>query len=112
MISIAMNNIKKSFGIDVILQDISFTINEAERVALVGSNGTGKTTLFKLITKELDSDSGEIFYAKDLSIGYLSQHVDIENDNTLIEEVLTVFEGVMILEKEIRMWTFNLLLML
>ena len=102
MISIAMNNIKKSFGIDVILQDISFTINEAERVALVGSNGTGKTTLFKLITKELDSDSGEIFYAKDLSIGYLSQHVDIENDNTLIEEVLTVFEGVMILEKEIR----------
>ena len=44
MISIAMNNIKKSFGIDVILQDISFTINEAERVALVGSNGTGKTT--------------------------------------------------------------------
>lgn len=97
-----MNNIKKTFGIDTILENISFSINEGERIGLVGSNGAGKTTLFKIITGELDYDNGEIYFGKDLTIGYLAQNTEIATTNTLLEEVLTVFEGVMILEKEIR----------
>lgn len=102
MIALAMNNIKKTFGIDTILENISFSINEGERIGLVGSNGAGKTTLFKIITGELDYDNGEIYFGKDLTIGYLAQNTEIATTNTLLEEVLTVFEGVMILEKEIR----------
>ncbi|MBP2027733.1 ATP-binding cassette subfamily F protein 3 [Acetoanaerobium pronyense] len=102
MIALAMNNIKKTFGIDTILENISFSINEGERIGLVGSNGAGKTTLFKIITGELDYDNGEIYFGKDLTIGYLAQNTEIATTNTLLEEVLTVFEGVMVLEKEIR----------
>lgn len=102
MIALAMNNIKKTFGIDTILENISFSINEGERIGLVGSNGAGKTTLFKIITGELDYDNGEIYFGKDLTIGYLAQNTEIATTNTLLEEVLTVFEGVMVLEKEIK----------
>lgn len=102
MIALAMNNIKKTFGIDTILENISFSINEGERIGLVGSNGAGKTTLFKIITGELDYDNGEIYFGKDLTIGYLAQNTEIATTNTLLKEVLTVFEGVMVLEKEIR----------
>lgn len=102
MISLSVNNISKSFGVDTILRDVSFAVHASEAVALVGSNGAGKTTLFRILTKEIDCDSGDIYYGKDLTLGYLSQHPDIESQNTLIEEVLCVFENIIDLEHEIR----------
>lgn len=102
MIALSMNKIKKTYGITSILEDISFSIREGERVALVGVNGSGKTTLFRILTGETDYDGGEIYYGKDLSLGYLSQNLDAGEGNTLLEEVLRVFEDVMLLEKELR----------
>lgn len=102
MISLSMNHIQKTFGVETILKDISFAIHEGERVALVGSNGAGKTTLFKILMQEIEYDSGDIYYGKDLSLGYLSQDTTITKDVGLLEDVLMIFEDIMQLEQEIR----------
>ena len=64
MITLSVNNITKSYGIETIINDISFAINEGEKIGLVGSNGAGKTTLFRIITGRLEKDSGQIFFGK------------------------------------------------
>ena len=74
---LACDNIKKSFGIDEILTNVNFQLNENDKVALVGINGAGKSTLFKIITGELSKDSGNIIKPSNISIGYLSQNMDL-----------------------------------
>lgn len=95
---LALNNISKSFGTDVILENVSFNINEGEKVAVVGVNGAGKSTLFKIITGELSSDSGEVIMPKNTTIGYFSQNLEIDSNKTIYEELLTVFEPIMEIE--------------
>lgn len=68
-----INNISKSFGSSTILQDVSFTIDKAEKAALVGGNGSGKSTLLKIILGETEKDSGSIEHEKEYKIGYLAQ---------------------------------------
>ena len=63
MIILSCNNLNKSFGVDSILENVSFTINEGDKVGIVGVNGTGKTTLFKIISGEYGYDSGDILSA-------------------------------------------------
>ena len=70
-------NICKSYGTDVILENISFTINEHDKTAVVGINGAGKSTLFKILIGEEPADSGEIIWGNDTKIGYLAQHQDL-----------------------------------
>jgi len=94
--------LKKTYGVDVIFDNVSFAINEREKVGIVGKNGAGKTTLFNIISDIEKADSGDIFISKDSSIGYMSQNVNISSEKTVIEEVLTVFEDLINLEKEIR----------
>ena len=60
MISISCDNLKLSFGIDVILESVSFSLNEGDKLGIVGVNGAGKSTLFRLITGEYQPDSGAI----------------------------------------------------
>ena len=102
MVSLSVSNLKKTYGVDVIFDNVSFTINEREKVGIVGKNGAGKTTLFNIISDIEKADSGDIFISKDSSIGYMSQNVNISSEKTVIEEVLTVFEDLINLEKEIR----------
>ncbi len=83
---LACNNISKNFGTDVILEQISFHINEREKAAIVGINGAGKSTLFKIIVGELPADTGEVTWAKGTRIGYLSQHQDLTSENTIYDE--------------------------
>lgn len=102
MITLSVNNLKKSYGMDTIIENISFAVNENEKVGIVGPNGAGKTTLFKLICGELEKDEGQIFWGKDISFGYLAQNVYNASASTIWEEVLTIFSDVIALENELR----------
>jgi len=102
MISISCTDITKYYGIDLILKDISFTISAGDKVGLIGKNGAGKTTLFNILAGELTYDSGNIFYGKDISIGYLKQSHELESEMTLFDYCYQVFDKVIALEEQIR----------
>lgn len=96
------SNITKSFNAEVILNEVTFGIEEKEKVAIIGVNGAGKSTLFKIITGELSADSGDITIPKDVKIGYFSQNLEINSDKTIYEELLTVFEPLLKIEADLR----------
>ena len=102
MITLSVNNLKKSYGVDTIIENITFAINENENVGIVGPNGAGKTTLFKLISGELEKDEGQIFWGKGVDFGYLEQNVNIQSETTLLDEVLSTFADVIAIEKDLR----------
>lgn len=99
IIVLSCKDIHKSYGIDVILDKITFSINEGEKVGFIGANGAGKSTLFKILTNQLDYDNGELFIDKNKRVGYLSQDLTLNSDNTIYEETLSVFENLLSLEK-------------
>ena len=76
MAYISIRKIKKTYGPKLIFDNVSFEINNKDRIALVGRNGTGKSTIFKIITGNENYDSGELYVKKDLKIGYLEQEPD------------------------------------
>ena len=92
MIVLSCNNLYKSFGIDSILENICFTVNEGDKIGIIGVNGTGKTTLMKIISGEYGYDEGDIYPSKDCEIGYLEQNTNFHSNNTIFEEVLEVFK--------------------
>lgn len=102
MIVLSCNNLNKSFGIDTVLENISFTVNEGDKVGIIGINGTGKTTLFKVLSGIYGYDSGDIYLGKGVEIGYLEQNTNFQSDKTIYEEVLEVFSDLMEMEKYIR----------
>lgn len=101
MIVLSCKNICKSYGITDVLKDITFSINEGDKVGIIGSNGEGKSTLFKILSKELTQDNGEVFIDKNKSLGYLSQHLSLDSCNTIYDEMLLVFEDLQRLEAKI-----------
>ena len=102
MILLSCEKISKSFGVDIVLEDITFSVSEGTRMGIVGTNGAGKTTLFKLITEALPFDSGNLYKTKDLTIGYLEQNEAVDSSRTVWEEALTVYEATLEIEKKIR----------
>lgn len=102
MIVLSCNNLNKSFGIDSILENVNFTVNEYDKIGIIGVNGTGKTTLFKIISGIYGYDSGDIYTSKDCEIGYLEQNTNFHSENTIFEEVLEVFKDVIEMEKYLR----------
>lgn len=101
MLTISLKNIFKSFGLNTILNDISFNINEGNKVGLIGQNGGGKSTLLKIITGELSQDSGEVFINKSKTLGYLTQNSIINEDLTIFENALLVFQNLIKMEERI-----------
>lgn len=95
-------NISKAFGTDQILSNVSFHINENEKVAIVGANGAGKSTLFKIIMNELSPDSGDVIFSKGTTVGYLAQHQELSSENTIYDELLAIKQDIIDLDHKIR----------
>lgn len=99
---LSCQNINKAFGTDEILKNVSFTINDREKAAIVGINGAGKSTLLKIIVGEQSKDDGEVILAKGKTLGYLAQHQDLSSDKTIYEEVLEIKADIILLEEKLR----------
>lgn len=108
MILMQLNGLSKSFGVDNILSNIKIEIKELDRIAIVGRNGAGKSTLLKIMAGELSHDEGDLIKPKDLTFGYLSQHMTLESGKTIWNELLTVFDTLRNQEKELRSIEKNL----
>ena len=99
---LSCSHVSKSFGTDVVLNDISFHIEENEKAAIVGINGAGKSTLLKIIVGELPSDQGFVTLARGKTMGYLAQHQDLASHQTIYGELLEVKRAVLDMEERIR----------
>ena len=102
MILISVQDIEKGFGAHEVLKGVSFSLQEGEKMGLVGVNGCGKTTLMRIITGEMEADRGMIHRNKDLRIGYLAQVDDISLSDTVWQALLRVFENEIAMEKRLR----------
>ncbi|MBE6747763.1 MAG: ABC-F family ATP-binding cassette domain-containing protein [Ruminococcaceae bacterium] len=94
-------NLKFGFSDGVLFKDAAFQVEENDRIGLIGANGTGKTSLFKLITGEYTPQEGGIVRGKDVRIGYMEQYLECEDNCTVYEEVLKVFSDVTEMETEL-----------
>ena len=92
----------KSYGGTEILRGVSFQVNPGEKVGLVGRNGAGKTTVFRLITEAEAPDSGGVFKANSLKLGLLDQHVDFSAAETVHTAALSAFKEIHDIEAEMR----------
>ena len=104
MIALSCGEVNLSFGTDVILQDISFSINDGDRLGIIGVNGAGKTSLFKIITGEYTPDSGAVYIQKGHTVGVLEQNAKLTSlpaDMSCIEYMYTAYPTLLALEKEI-----------
>lgn len=99
---LSCNNISKSFGTDFIIKSCSFNIEDHEKAAIVGINGAGKSTLLKIITGIEPADTGLVTLAKDKTLGYLSQQQNLNSDNTIYDELLSVKQYILDMEAQLR----------
>ena len=102
MILLQAQHVARYFGADVLFENIYLEVQEHSRIALVGRNGTGKSTLLKMIADIEQPDAGKIVKGKQVSIGYLAQNTGLASERTIWDEMLTVFELVIQLEKDMR----------
>jgi len=98
---VSVIQVGKSFGAERIFEDVNFQINEQDRIGLIGPNGAGKSTLLNILAGREEPDEGTIAVARNTRIGYLTQDTDFRPENTLREEMLTVFAKVRAWEQEL-----------
>lgn len=99
---LSCNDISKSFGDVTVLNNVSFHIDDYEKVAIVGINGAGKTTLLKIIVGEEMADTGIVTFSKSVSFGYLAQANALNTEYTIYDELLSVKQDLIELEHKIR----------
>ncbi len=91
---ITLENVGKSWGIDVILKNITAVVNEGDRIGIIGENGRGKTTLLNMLMGHLENDEGNIIFDDNATVGYLKQMDGLTLENTIYREMQTVFATV------------------
>lgn len=94
-------NLEMNFGERVLFSNASFELGDRDKIGLIGANGVGKTTLFKMITGEIEPSVGEIYVSKNAVPGYMEQHVCSDSQRSVYDEMLSVFENVMKIEQEL-----------
>src|SRR6478672_11521311 len=97
-----LSDIEKSYGGYEVLRGVSFQVNPDEKIGLVGRNGSGKTTIFRIITGAESADTGEIHTINNLKLGLLEQHVDFQPGETGHTAALSAFKAVHDIEAEMR----------
>ena len=102
MIVLALQEIRKSFGTHEVLKQVSFTLQERERMGLVGVNGSGKSTLMKIIAGAETADEGTVSIQKGLRVGYLAQQGELSGQETVQRVVESVFDPLARMEEELR----------
>ncbi len=101
MIAISCENLSLSFGTDILFENLAFSLNEGDKLGIVGVNGAGKSTLFKMIAGLCEPDTGSVYLSRDKTVGYLSQNPDFESENTVLGEMLDAFRDLMAEEEEL-----------
>lgn len=99
---LSVQNIDKAFLEQPVLQNVSFHIEDNEKVAIVGINGAGKTTLLKIIIGSMTPDNGLVVLSKNKTFGYLAQHASVDSSKTIYDELLSVKQDLVTLEAKIR----------
>ena len=99
---LSCKQLQKSYGIETVLADVTFILEESEKAALIGVNGAGKTTLLKMLTGEIQPDEGIIVKPKQISIGYLPQIAELTSQNSIFEELIHVFDILIEMEQDMR----------
>ncbi|HWI64260.1 MAG TPA: ATP-binding cassette domain-containing protein, partial [Symbiobacteriaceae bacterium] len=89
MTAISFQHVKKSYGANPVLEDVTFEVNEGDRVALIGRNGCGKSTLLQIVAGVQPADEGLVTVAKRARIGYLPQ-VPVDREGLTVYEVLSI----------------------
>ncbi|MBN1344211.1 MAG: ABC-F family ATP-binding cassette domain-containing protein [Phycisphaerae bacterium] len=98
MALVTLQNTTKTYGPKVVLENVTLDIQRGDKAGLIGANGAGKTTVFRLITGDVRPDYGTVTKSRGLKVGYLPQEPELEATATLIDEVAGVFEGLRLLE--------------
>lgn len=99
---LSCQNIDKTFIDNHLLKHVSFHINDNDKAALIGINGSGKTTLLRIIMGELSPDDGQVTISKDKTVGYLPQNALLASDNSIYDELMTVFKDLTEQEEKMR----------
>lgn len=100
---LSVHNLSKSFIERVLFSDVTFEIEKGDKVGLIGANGAGKTTLFKIINGEMSPDSGNVFTSSDVTLGYMEQHACNHPERSIYDELVSVFDNLIDMEKEIEL---------
>ncbi|RNL84083.1 ABC transporter ATP-binding protein [Sinomicrobium pectinilyticum] len=96
-----IHNLSISFGGEFLFEEVSFRLNPGDRVGLIGKNGAGKSTMLKLLSGEMQPDTGVIAFDKDVCVGFLKQDIDFVQGRTVLEEAYQAFEEIKALEMQL-----------